>query len=270
MYCQQFIAINRKKLVFFSVLIYHGRMETVLILGNGISRLAFDEQIRSFSGEAWACNRAYLDFGDKITALAGHIDVMQEARDYRDANGQKYRVFGIDEDFTCSDLFRKDTGTTLVAEALTRGYNVIVCGFDLGGLDVYSPGHEKKNKSSWVQRWRLIFKEFDPDRVSFWGYDHKPFIQSNRPVVEYFRDYSRGRAHLKDGSYQEIVKGWKCDYSRIWEKIPRVIFRNIGRRDWTFTEFELLGGAEKEIPESLARKYLGLYPREFEILPLPK
>lgn len=245
-------------------------METVLILGNGLSRLEFDEKIRAFPGEVWACNRAYLDYGDVISALAGHLDVMQEARDNRDELGQKYRIFGIDEDLTCPALFRKDTGTTLVAEALTRGNDVIVCGFDLGGLDLYSPGHEKKNKSTWVQRWRLLFREFDPARVTFWGYDHKPFILSNRPAVEYFRDYSRGRPHVKNGSYQEIIKKWKGDYSRICDKIPRVLFRNIGRRDWVFAEFQLIEHGEAVIPESLARKYLDLYPREFEILPLPK
>jgi hypothetical protein len=245
-------------------------METVLILGNGISRLAFDDQIRAFIGEIWACNRAYLDFGEKITALAGHIDVMQEARDYRDSHGEKYHIFGIDDDFTCPEQYRNDTGTTLVAEALTRGFNVIVCGFDLGGLDLYSPGHEKKNKSTWVQRWRILFHDFDPARVTFWGHDHKPFILSNRPVIEYFRDYSCGRAHVKDSSYQGILDNWKGDYSRIWDKIPRVIFRNIGRRDWTFEEFTLAERGEIEIPKSLARKYLDLYPTEFQILPLPK
>lgn len=245
-------------------------METVLILGNGISRLAFDEQIRAFTGEVWACNRAYLDFGDKITDLAGHIDVMQEARDYRDAHGEKYRIFGIDEAFTCPEQYRNDTGTTLVAEALTRGYDVIVCGFDLGGLDLYSPGHEKKNKTTWVQRWRTLFRDFNPDSVTFWGHDHKPFILSNRPAIEYFRDYSRGKAHLPEVSYQVLLDNWKNDYSRIWDKIHRVIFRNIGRRDWTFEEFTLQERGEKEIPESLARKYFDLYPTEFKILPLPK
>jgi hypothetical protein len=49
-----------------------------------------------------------------------------------------------------------------------------------------------------------------------------------------------------------------------------VVLKNVGRRDWTFSEFDLNNGEEKEIPESLAKKYLDLYPREFEILPLPK
>jgi hypothetical protein len=152
----------------FLPLIYYGEMKAVLILGNGISRLEFDDKIRAFTGDIWACSRAYIDYGDIISALAGHGDVMQEAKDNRDIHGHKYRIFGIDEHYTCFDLFRKDTGTTLVAEALTRGHDVIVCGFDLGGLDLYSPGHEKKNKSTWVQRWRILFREVGHDRITFW------------------------------------------------------------------------------------------------------
>lgn len=244
----------------------------ILILGNGLSRLSFEDDIQSFPGDVWACNRAYLDYGDKISALAGHADVMQEAKKYRDAHGQGYSIFGINKEFTCPDKYRKDTGTTLIAEALTRGYNVIVCGFDLGGLDVYSPNHEKKNKSTWVQRWRLIFQEYDPDRVTFWGHDHKPFILSNRAPIEYYREYSRGKPHIKDGTYPEIQKSWKGNYSRIWENIPLVIFKNVGNREWTFQELPdpFSSGQEVRVPESMAKKYCELYPGEFEILPLQK
>ncbi len=244
----------------------------ILILGNGLSRLSFDERIHAWEGEVWGCNRIYLDYGAVLSGIAGHDDVMVEAARARDANGYQYRIMGTDEDpYTCRPIFRKDTGSTLVAEALTRGESVEVCGFDLGGLDVYSPGHEKKNKSSWVQRWRLILSEFGADRVTFWGHDHKPFILSNRPAVEYYRAYTKGKPHIAGDEYDEIVKGWKNDYSRVYDALPSVLLKNIGRRDWKLAELDgiLSTGDCAKLPEPLAQKYVDLYRKDFAILPLP-
>lgn len=244
--------------------------ETVLILGNGLSRLAFDEAIRAHDGPVWGCNRVFLDYGDVLTALAGHADVMEEAKAWRDAHGQKYDIFGIDEGLSAPDIYRKDTGTTLIAEALTRGLSVIACGFDLGGADIYSPGHEKKNKTTWVQRWRMIMQRFDPDRVTFWGYDHKPYILSGRPAQEYSRKYLTGEAHIPTPEYQAAVDAWENDYERIWERVPKVYFKNIGAREWSFAEIPgvFRDGMEVIIPEELAKKHAREYPFEFEIRPL--
>jgi hypothetical protein len=243
---------------------------TVLILGNGLSRLAFDKKIREFRGPVWGCNRAYLDYGDKLAALAGHADVMVEAQGARDALGQQFKIFGQDEEFTARELFRKDTGTTLVAEALTRGFDVIVCGFDLGGPDVYSPGHERKNKTTWVSRWRLIFQTFDPARVTFWGYDHKPFILSGEPAATYARKYTRGENHIPDETYQKAVNSWTGDYSRVFALVPQVYLKNIGKREWKFLESDeqLRVGRRIVLPEEVAKKYMALYKFEFEIEPL--
>jgi hypothetical protein len=197
-----------------------------------------------------------------LTALAGHTDVMEEARGHGN-----YKIFGQDEEFTCETIYQKDTGSTLVAEALTRGYDVICVGFDLGGADIYSPGHEKKNKSSWVTRWRLIFTNFDPDRVTFWGYDHKPFILSHRPANEYALKYTRGSAHIPCDIYKKALKDWKNDYSRVWNNIPLVYLRNVGARDWSFQESpeKLLCGERIKIPECVAQKYVSAYKKEFVI-----
>lgn len=152
----------------------------------------------------------------------------------------------------------------LVAEALTRGHNVIACGFDLGGADVYSPGHEKKNKSTWVTRWRLIFQKFDPVRVTFWGYDHKPYLLSYRPANEYAKRYTRGEEHIPG------VPVTKTDYSDIWEHIPKMTLRNNGGRDWTFNESpeKLSAGGSIILPEFVAKKYAELYRRELVAVPL--
>ena len=240
-------------------------MATVLILGNGLSRLAFHETILAHDGPVWGCNRVFIDYGSKITALAGHVDVMEEARVWREKHGQKYDIFGIDESLTCPELYRKDTGTTLVAEALMRGHSVACVGFDLGGADVYSPGHEKKNKSTWVTRWRLILQEFGPEHVTFWGHDHKPFLLSYRPANEYAKRYTRGEGHIPG------VPVAKNDYSDLWEHIPKMILRNKGRRDWTFNESHeiLRAGGTIILPEFVAKKYAELYRRELIAEPMP-
>lgn len=253
-------------------------MTTVLILGNGLSRLAFDEAIRAHDGPVWGCNNIYLDYGEKLTAIAGHDWCMADATRVREEKGYSYKIFGGlkwsgdigEEAFTCDPIFQENTGTTLVAEALTRGYKVITCGFDLGGKDCYSPGHEKRDKTIWVTRWRLIFERFDPERVTFWGHDHKPFLLSNRNPREYARNYLHGRVHLPDEKYQAEVEGWAEDYSRIWERVPKVVFKNISSREWQFQEIPgvFRGGAEVIIPKELAKKHAKDYPGEFEIRPL--
>ena len=239
---------------------------TVLILGNGLSRLAFHDAIMSFDGPVWGCNRIFLDYGEKLTGIAGHADVMDEAIKWRDEHGQKFERLEI----TCPEVYRKDTGTTLVAEALTRGMDVICCGFDLGGLDVYSPGHEKKNKTSWVTRWRLIFRNFDPNRVTFWGYDHKPFLLSSKRANEYFLKYSRGESHIPDDGYEKAHETWKNDYTKVWDNIPQVYLRNVGKLDWKFVESdqELKAGEKIVLPECIAKKYAESYKKHFVIEPL--
>ena len=236
----------------------------ILILGNGLSRLAFDQKIREYKGEIWGCNRVFIDYGDKINALHGHADVMEEAEVWRVTHGQAFKIFNKGEEITCPEIYRKDTGSTLVAEALTRGHDVICAGFDLGGADCYSPNHEKKNKSTWVMRWRLIFSEFDSARVTFWGHDHKEFILSNRPANEYSRKYTRGEAHIPG------VAQSKTDYSRLWENVPRVYLRNMGQREWRFIETPetLKQGGKIKIPECVAKKYVDLYKKEFAIEPI--
>jgi hypothetical protein len=242
----------------------------VLILGNGLTRLEFDKQIRDWKGEIWGCNRIYLDYGDILTGLAGHTDVMQEAALDRDAKGNTYKIMGgIEDPYICKPLYQKDTGTSLVAEALTRGYQVELCGFDIGGLDVYSPGHEKKNKTTWVQRWRLILGEFGADRVTFWGHDHKPFLLSNRPANEYWNQYRKGESHAGD-IYNRQSKAWCNDYSRLYNLVPNVMLKNKGNREWNILEIEGIfkPGDTVQLPESLAFKYCQLYRKEFEMLPL--
>ncbi len=242
----------------------------MLILGNGLSRLSFDKQIRAYRGPIWACNRAYLDYGNVLTGLHGHTDVMQEAKLYREAHNQKFVIFNDEESLKCAEIYRKDTGTTLVAEALTRGYEVELCGFDLGGADVYSPGHDKKNKTTWVQRWRGILQAFGAEHVTFWGYDHKPFLLSNRPAIEYFRMYGKGKPHIHTDAYDREFRAWKGDYSRIYAQVPIALLHNKGDREYSIEGTLLKYDKSLPLPQTLAERYRDLYPRDLEILPLPE
>ena len=243
----------------------------VLILGNGLSRLSFDKEIREYTGEVWGCNRIYLDYGAILDGIVGHTDVIEEARHAREKNGYKYKILGTDESpYQCAERFRKDSGTTLVSEALTRGYDRIdLCGFDLGGYDCYSPGHEKKNKTTWIQRWRMILQEFGSNKIHFWGYDHLPFLLSDEKPSVYWKKYSQGKSHAGD-EYERQSAQWRNDYSRIFSIIPHVWLENIGGREWKFIEYEnkIGEGGKIKMPEFLAQKYRDAYPKDFRILPL--
>jgi len=191
-------------------------MTETLILGNGISRLAYVDLIRDWPGEVWGCNRAYLDHGDKLTRLCGHDDVMIEARQYRDDQGLSYEIWGghigggsaTEKAFTCPPGFRKDSGTTLVAQALHEGRAIALCGFDLGGPDIHSPGLEKQLKHNWIDRWRNIVKTYGDENIRFIGFDHLWFINSNLSALEYSRKYAAGRPHIFDDEYLKVWEKW--------------------------------------------------------------
>jgi len=164
-----------------------GIVKEVLILGNGASRIFYRDFINKWEGEMWACNRAYRDFGQDLTRLTGHQKVLAEAEKFRDVNGWKYEIWGghhgaiLSENwhrFSAPVELLKDSGSTLVAQALEEKYDkILVCGFDFGGFDLYSP-IEKQNKVNWVQRWRNIALRYGLDSVIFIGYDHKPYLLS--------------------------------------------------------------------------------------------
>ena len=245
--------------------------KSVLILGNGISRLLFDKKIREWTGEIWGCNRVYLDYGDKLTLLYGHSDVVREGGIYRDKNRFNYRLAGTNEfPLQCDRIYRKDSGTTLAAEALSRGYNIILCGFDMGGPDVYSPGMVQKNKTMWVKRWVYIFHHFPATMISWWGHDHTNMILYGEKT-KYSHDYLMGKSHLPEKDYQELLKTFQ--EQNVLERIPCVMLHNIGKRAWTFPEFDRKRIGENEslkVPQVMAEKYRASYPKDFEILPIDK
>jgi len=201
-------------------------VKKVLILGNGISRLSYDGFIRSWDGEVWGSNWIFTEYGEILTRLNGHIEPMKAAAEARKKDGHSYQIWGghlgklsvVDKDFTCPHEYRKDSGTTHVAQALHEGFEKIVCcGFDLGGPDVLSPDMAMQDKRSWVRRWRAIANKWGLERIEFIGFDHKPYILSDRPDYEYQNRYKRNRPHIPDADYYQAFE------KHTGEKAVRVI-----------------------------------------------
>ena len=183
-------------------------MKEVLILGNGISRLDHKDFTDSWKGEVWAFNYAFKDISlPPLSRITGHDFVIKEAIEYRKENNLSFDIYTNNEKFPDSDVKRieldpsliKDSGTTFVNLALQEGYDKIyLCGFDMGGPDVYSPAHEKRQVSSWVRRWRKMSRI--PgffDRVVFIGFDHTVWMKNPNFSANHFSQlYLKGKPHL--------------------------------------------------------------------------
>jgi hypothetical protein len=242
----------------------------VLILGNGISRLLYDDYIRNFPGPVWGCNYIYLDYGEIIDMVTGHQDVLVLADKYRKEKNLEYKIISgsaltgknkYEDSFRCALMFLKDSGTSLVAEALTRKYKVEVCGFDIGGKDCYSPEHQKINKRNWVERWRIIFRSFGHENIKFIGYDHKKYLLSSKSTGKYSEKYLQGKPHIEDPEYKKIFNE-KLNYNRIWEMSEKGYLYNKGQRTYDIGFCELKSGERFLTSYPLAKLWESRYPGE--------
>jgi hypothetical protein len=210
----------------------------VLIVGNGVSRLAYESYIVGFAGEVWACNRAYQEFPDKIARLTGHREPMLEAQAWKERHGYKYQIFAgplsrLHPEWlplTCAPKWHRDSGTTLVAEALTQGFQVEAVGFDMGGPDVYWPDAYQTDKTAWVRRWCEIIEEWGERRVNFIGHDHKPFLRDaamhKAKAGRYAAKYKARRPHIPGEEYRKIYEGYFMSEKKTEEKRVRVRWPN--------------------------------------------
>lgn len=185
-------------------------MKEVLILGNGVSRLEYQNFIEKWGSEIWACNSAYLEYYKgiipRLDVIIGDHASLKDVVQYKKKYGGKFLIFGKNPRSTTLpgvkmvDVPRsyiKDSGTTLVARAILQGYDIIyVLGFDLGGRDLYVKGHESRNKERWIKNWRFLAGQLGLDRVKFVGKDHKPYILSNDPSDKYAQLYLNGYDHI--------------------------------------------------------------------------
>ncbi len=183
----------------------------VLILGNGTSRVHHQDFVENWKGEIWACNSAYKEFHSgklpRLDIVLGDYKALLEIVEFQKKKKTPYKLYGKNlktgqlQGVEVIDLERKfvnDSGSTLVAYALSKGYDKIyILGFDLGGKDLYVKNHDQRNKEKWIRNWRLIAGKWGLDKVEFIGYDHKPFILSNQPSETYAQLYMNGLNHIE-------------------------------------------------------------------------
>lgn len=245
-------------------------MKNILILGNGISRLLYKSTIDGWSGPVWGCNRIFFEYGDRLEYITGHVEIMTEAVRYRKENNLSYKIIGgigggkySDEKLISPKKYHNDSGTTLAAEALCRGHDIFLCGFDMGGKDVHSPGHETQNKSVWVSRWRKLLADFGEERIHFIGHDHKPFLLSGQPENIYAENYRFGKPHIPGEKYRKLEKEW---ISGDPPPVKMVLLENRGKREWNINGILLKSKNRAFFPEGYALKYIELYPKDFLII----
>lgn len=249
--------------------------ETVLILGNGISRLHYKNFIRNFKGEIWGCNFIYLDYGKLLSRITGHSEVLYHVKKYKKENNLSYEIWGgnlgldrsIEKFFTVHKVFCKDSGTTLVAQALHEGKKVKVLGFDLGGLDIYSPNTQSVNKFKWVVRWKRIIKHFGKENIQFIGHDHMPFLLSNEDPRTYYEKYSKNIPHINTKSYEKLHKSFKLRTLNIDLTEGYIKLKNSSKRKWEIKPKEItMPGKSVRVPENIAFRLRRDYPGQFTII----
>mgnify|MGYP005838820931 CR=1 FL=1 len=189
------------------------RTKKVLIVGNGTSRQ--DPIVSQFvknwtEHELWACNWAFREYESgelpRLDVLVGDYTALVEAAPFIQERHWKIKIYGKNarsysipgvSQIPMDQQFVRDSGTTAVAFALSSKFEeVYIAGFDMGGPDIYQQKHERRNKSIWVDNWRRLNRVFGLDNVSFVGYDHKPFILSDKPADTYAKVYMKGKNHL--------------------------------------------------------------------------
>ena len=150
-------------------------MKKLLLLGNGASRgtewaRAF---IRNWGHELWACNRAYKEWGDfpRLDRWASvHKEIVVEAVEWREKFGLSYDIYTIHDMGKYKKevvIFKKpmgwSTGSNMLQQALLEGYDVSLCGFDMGGA------HMHLDKILYGGNFKLQFqsisKRFGLDRI---------------------------------------------------------------------------------------------------------
>lgn len=180
----------------------------MLIVGNGVSRLAYQEEIQNFDGDIWICNLAYKEkwLVEIATRWSGHEDLIGKIKKIKEKNQYKFEIWANDNkadkkfNFTCYD-----TGTTIAKQSLIEGYDIYCVGFDLGGADIYSSKHHLQNKTMWVRRWRELADKFGFERIHWIGQDHTKILKNKR-YSEYYHIYKLGQSHIRNEKYKELLE----------------------------------------------------------------
>lgn len=105
---------------------------------------------------------------------------------------------------TCPIEHRHETGCTIFAQALEEGYSAILCGYDLGGRDVYTHDNHLQRKDNWITNMRNVLTDYGTARVRFLGHDHMPFLLSDEAPETYANVYCTGAPHIADLAYRKV------------------------------------------------------------------
>lgn len=144
-------------------------MSSVLILGNGVSRLTEKSYIDNWKGELWACNFAFKEymFLPHIDRLgSAHREVLEEAIQFRRDHGLDFRLFSYIkmtevEPFACAKGW--STGSLMLQQAMYENFDkIVLAGFDMGGPDIYNPANSGSN---FRKQFNTIMKEFGFGKV---------------------------------------------------------------------------------------------------------
>lgn len=155
--------------------------KTVLILGNGKSRLKYEEFIHNWQGDIWGCNWIFqeVDKFKNITRIGSvHDEVIEKMYVGRQINSQDYSIWtkpNFKSKFTdypdlCyfSDGRGWSTGNLMILQALTEHYKrIYLCGFDFGGADVYQPYNVEG--SNFKKQFKEINNKFGKTKFKFVG-----------------------------------------------------------------------------------------------------
>jgi len=152
-------------------------MKKMLLIGNGVSRLQdyVIQYINDWEDDIWIFNLGYLDFGKRATRWSGHKELIEVVYQYKQFHKAKYIIYTNEitdiphNQFSHEELY--DSGYTAVKQSIIEGFDCYLVGFDLGGADVYSPGHEKLNKKIWQKRMYDIYSK-NKEVIHFIGVDH--------------------------------------------------------------------------------------------------
>lgn len=166
--------------------------DKVLILGNGTTRLLYDDFILHWKEEIWACNWAFKEAKtyNKISRIGTvHDYVIIEALLFQTNNNTNYTIWTLSSvlDSTKNDIIKKSplvktfiykkgytTGTLMILQALYEKKDIYLTGFDMGGPDIYQKTDRPPN--AFRRQYQQIIDKFGTEYIHFVG--NKPSLDS--------------------------------------------------------------------------------------------
>ena len=185
---------------------------TVLILGNGVSRLEHMDYVNKFNGPIYGSNWVFKDLIEgslkRLDKLNGDWDALEKAEEAKRQYGFNYELWafspnayhipGVIKNASIMPKYDSNSGLRWIVKCLIDKVDkIFLVGFDFGGKDLYTPNHDKFNKSDWIKKFRLVLHDFGHDRIQFVGKDHMTFLLSKEPADTYAKLYMMGDNHIK-------------------------------------------------------------------------